>query len=423
MEKRKDILDDKIELEETDIDSSASAKKKTRLSPYQAALLFIFLLLSAALIIGVIIITAPDDVPMPTPYNLSGNLMNGGEIAPGEGIMFYRMPDGGIYYMFNDVPELVSKEGAAPLFATAEGVVWMDQGAIYQSLYNGSGKSVLAESCGNPIVIGRWVYFVDSDGYLCKKRIDDGKYSRFSIKPGQYYISASRIFYLDGENYLNTCKTDGKDSERLTDYKIEKFMLQGNSIFFKDADGMLCYADMTDLSKVVKHAEADQFNYVSNYLIYTIDDTLYATYLTEMRTDKIADGVFRCLSVDSNFIFYFDADGSFCRMNPDGSELTVLHKSEAGPDSIYGNYSYTKNPFLSSYMIFLTLAENGDFEMNTGIDRSVSGIFTVEGETLTFTFDSGEVIRATLKSGEIRFPEEFSGELAEYITYGAIFKQ
>lgn len=297
-------------------------KKGNRLAAVFISVLVVISLAAAALII-----VSPDDVPMSNPYNRGGNLNNGGYIAPGKDILFFCRPDdGGIYSAFGETCTRVGENGSGPSFATAEGYVYTENGDLVQVLYNGQAKLKLLENAQDPLIVGRWIYYTEA-GELHKRRMDDGKQAALGLYPkGNYYISARRIFYIGDGNTLWTALTDGTDNRQLADVVMTDFLIQGQYIYFRDAEGTLCWLNTGNTKVVTKLAKADQYVRTTNHLAYTDGDKLYAMSVSDQNVEEIGTGTFQSLSCDDENLYFFDENGDFVRMKADGAERQVYGK-------------------------------------------------------------------------------------------------
>ncbi len=289
--------------------------------------LFLAILAAISLLAAGLILFSPDDVPMSAPYNRGGNLLNGGNIAIGDGILFYCRPDdGGIYSAFGDTVTRIGEGGAGPSFATAEGYVYTEGQNLVQILYNGSAKLLLLENAQEPLIIGRWMYYLE-DGQLTKQRMDDGKTSPLGLYPGgNYYIAARRIFYIGQDGKLWTALTDGSENRLFADTQMTDFIIQGSYIYYRDAQGMLCWFNTASPATITRHEMADKYNCTSTHLVYEREGKLYAMAFSDQRVEQIGEGVFQNLSCDNDYIYYFDENSDFVRIRPDGSEKQVWGK-------------------------------------------------------------------------------------------------
>ena len=292
-------------------------------------LIFIFLSVLAAisLLAAGLILFSPDDVPMTAPYNRGGNLINGGRIANGDGILFFCRPDDdGIYSFFGETITRVGEGGSGPSFATAEGYVYTEGDDLVQILYNGSAKLKLLENADQPLIIGRWMYYLQ-DGQLTKQRMDDGKTFSLGLYPaGNYYISARRIFYIGQDGKLWTALTDGAENRLFADAQMTDFIIQGSYIYYRDPDGVLCWFNTANPAAVTRLEKVDQYNCTSSYLVYEVSGKLYAMAFSDQTTEQIDEGFIQNLSCDGEFIYYFDGNSDFVRIRPDGSEKQVFGK-------------------------------------------------------------------------------------------------
>lgn len=301
-------------------------RPETQIPGHRLATLFLICAAAAGILMSAVILFSPDDVPKAAPCNLSGNIMNGGRFASGEDIAFYSPPGGGIYRLFGGVSAKIGDAAGTDLYAAAEGLIYSSEGNVLLTLQDGSITRTLLEHVSSPVVIGRWIYFLDEGGQLCKSRIDDKR--RFSLglypRDGRYYISVNRIFYIGDGDKLYTAKTDGSESRLLADYPMTEFMLHNTTVFFRSPEGTLRWFNTSDIGRVSDHAPADSFQFLGNTLLYLQNGKLYATDFQSMNTVLIDEGDFGPLYADGTYLYCFDAQNRLIRMLPDGSEKTVI---------------------------------------------------------------------------------------------------
>lgn len=300
-----------------------------------AALGFLLLLVLVSVLCCGAILLLPDDLPQAGPENYSGNIMNQSRIAAGEDIVYYASPAGGVYKLFSDTSTKISDDMADFIYATDEGPVYRSGSGVFKTLHDGRFKRQLLEDADNLLVIGRWVYYTGAEGQLVKIRMDDNKTFELGIYPkgDKYYVSAGRLFYIGADNLLYTAKTDGSNIEKLIDVKagVLDFMFRGNELFFINTSGELCYTRLTSKPVVRSYGKVDSFNVIGTTLVFVKDGSLFsaqfdssAVDLEHMNPAKLEEGRFYNLSVDDEYIYFFDQDKKLVRMLPDGSKRAVF---------------------------------------------------------------------------------------------------
>lgn len=283
---------------------------------------FLILLLAGS---AVYIATSPDDIPKTSPDTTSGNLNAGGEFASGGEIAYY-LKDGDIYSLFGDIPTKILSGGNGPLFATDGGVVYEKGGDLYRSLSDGSAEALLVPGAKNPLIIGRWVFYTEG-GQLVKQRIDDGKKSELGLYPdGSYYISATRIFFLENDGFLYTAKTDGSEKSLVAGYKMTEFIIAGNYAVYRNEGGVLCWFPLAQPEARVEHTAAAHYNYIDGKIVYAYNGVITALSMTDMQVLNVAEdaGADSAIYCDEKYIYYTNTSGDFTRVLPDGSERTTF---------------------------------------------------------------------------------------------------
>lgn len=284
------------------------------------ALAAVTALLIAAVCIAatVLILFTPDDLPQMYPDNTSGNLLSGGRVAGGEDIVYFT-EQGKVYSLFGDKVSYLT-DGQAPLFATNGGVVYSADGALYQYLSDTHSKTLLLDGASHPLIIGRWIYYVEN-GELVKTRMDDGKTCALGLKTdAPFTISTTLVYYIGEDGRLYSAKTDGSDAVCLTQEQVQDFILGGNHIFYRDTNGVLnWFAAATPQAKVAFKA-CDAYNYVGGRLIYSAQGRLCAYDMAgkldeAVLAEQAAGAELYC---DDSFV-YLPEDGALTRMAPDGS--------------------------------------------------------------------------------------------------------
>lgn len=295
-----------------------------------AIMLLLFIVL-VALAVSVCILVLPDDLPKLQPDNTGGNIKNGGEMV-GNDEIFYFAQDGKIYSLFDKKVSVIC-DGDAPLFITNGGVIYGENGSLYQYISENYSKTPVLETAENPVIIGRWVYYTDG-GEIVKQRLDDKKSFRLGLYTnGNYYVSASSVYYLSPDGYLYSAKTDGSGSEKMSEYKMQDFTVGGNYVFFKNDSGKLCWFAASAPAAVVEHETADNYNYVAGYAVYTREGQLYSYDLSSDSdlTEKIIyeESVPGGIYTDSSYVYFGNTEGELVRMLPDGSECETFKVDDA----------------------------------------------------------------------------------------------
>lgn len=282
------------------------------------AIFTVLFIVLVAVLMSVYILTAPDDIPKLQPDNTSGNLLSGAAVAGGENILYF-CDNGMIYSIFAEKVEYLT-DGNAPLFSTNGGVIYTNGTDIYQYISKNHAKELVLQNVSSPVVIGRWVYYLDN-GEIIKQRLDDGKVYRLGLfTNGNYYISATSIYYLGNDGYLYSAKTDGSENRLMASYKMKDFIVGGNHIFYRSDGGVLCWFAAATPAAKVEYRSVDSYNYVSGHLVFISEGKLCTYDMSgsmkeSVLLENIGDAKLYC---DGEYI-YLLSDGKVTRIAPDGS--------------------------------------------------------------------------------------------------------
>lgn len=287
--------------------------------------IFLVFLCAAVIFSAAYILTAPDDLAALSPDNTSGNMLSGGKFAYGDDIFFYLEGDK-LYSVFGSQKTLLKSGVSAPLFYTDGAVIYSQDNTLYQMLTDGSVETMLLENVRNPLIIGRWIYYIADDGQLVKQRIDDGRKSELGIYPvGKYYVSATSIYYIADDGFLYTAKTDGSQNALVCAYKMTDFIVGGNYIFYRNEGSVLCWFPVATPEAKAEHIAVSSYNYVDGYAVYRNNNEIFAVSLTDMTVLDIASdaGTDAKLYCDDNYVYYYNDQSVLTRVAPDGSESTT----------------------------------------------------------------------------------------------------
>lgn len=293
--------------------------KKT-ISVRAVSLAFVFFLAAVLIVSSAFILLSPDDLPSAEADNTSGNLLAGGEFVSGDGIAYF-LENGDLYSLFNDRKALIKSRAESPLFVTEGAPVFMRDGGLYHTLSDGSGEVCLTERVENPLILGRWIYCTEN-GELVKIRMDDGRRRRLGLYPvGGYSVSATRIYYMESDGYLYTARTDGSERALAAPYKMMDFIIGGTYIFYRDESQVLCWFSAASPEAKAEHREVSAYNYLGGKVIYRSGAGIYAL---DMKTMSVSEVTFdtcarTALYCDDSSIYFYDAEGRFSRISPDGS--------------------------------------------------------------------------------------------------------